>query len=277
MKISAKNFAKHVIKTAKKPKEMPSSQEPDVKDALDEMERRLERKEVDSTSMISNQIKGFENELRILEKEREEDIEENKNKINEVYKLMNNINEKLNKLIEIKTERERKVKELERKVRKKSDKNQQEILNMEDKLKNMELRYRKLKMQRKFSPEQLENIRKSIYSFKQKLEARRRGFAPDMEVADELFSEIPSKHGERSIRHTMKFEAPFPKRAVPAEEIKPELPSLPSLQEMPKAVEEKEPEIPKVPSLDLPPLPKPKRTFLKKLEIMLFGKPKKKF
>ncbi|MBW2965523.1 hypothetical protein KY342_00295 [Candidatus Woesearchaeota archaeon] len=269
MKVSAKRIAKHVIKTARKPKV--SSEEAEVKDVLEDMRKRLERKELDSTSMISNQLKSFE-------KEREEDVEQSQKKINDVYRLMNTINEKLNRLIEIKTERERRVKELEQKVRTKSDTGQQEILRMEDRLNNMELRFRKIRHQRRYSPAQLERIRRALYSFKRRIEEKKRGVSAEVEEPSEelLFPEMPSEPSEK-IRHTMKFEIPAPKKSVPAEEIKPELPSLPSLGEMSKAVEGKEPEIPKVPEFELPPLPKPKKTFWQKLDIMLFGKPKRRF
>ena len=260
---AAKHFAKQVIKTAQKSKKPAVSKE-NVKVILKGMENRVERSELDNTSMIANQIKGFENELKTLEKDKEHETGQNRRKIDEIYNLINAVNERVNKLVELKTERERKIKELEHKIKTESDTNQQEILRMEERLGETEQRYNKLKQQRKFSPTHLERIRRSIESFKRILAEKKTGAKEPS-----LFPEIPQPV---KTRHTLKFEIPAPRRSIPAEEIKPELSALPPLGEMPAAAKEKEPEIPKVPKLSL--MPKQKKTFWQKLEIVIFGKPK---
>lgn len=249
---TGRRFAKQIIRASQKKKKMPKKPS---KKIIPKAGIKPEKE--DYITILKNRINGLEQELRISEKARQEEININKQRIEELYSELNHLRQRV---YGVKTARQKRVEELERKIKEKADVGIQRIIRMERQLKEMEERYEKLKQSKKYSPSNLEVIKRAIESLKQKIEAKKKEMIP----AEEFLP--PS-----GIRHTMKFEMPAPKKGIPAEEIKPELPSI---KEMPGKSFLKEAKIPKVP-LEL--VKKPKRTFGQKLRIFFFGKPKPKF
>jgi len=245
---TAKRFAKQIIRASKKKK---------IKHAPKKTAKRIKEKpkEEDHITFLQRRIKGLEQELRVSEKLRYEEINSNKQKIQGLYSELDHLRERV---YGVKSSRQQRVEELERKVRARSNIELQKVLVMEEQLKTMQQRYEELKKKKKYSPASLRAIEMAIKSLQNKI--------------DEKKQEAVSAP-EPSARHIMKFEMPSPKKSVPAEEIKPELPSLPPIKEDSEEPLGESP-IPQVPE-EL--IKRPKRTFKQKLRIFFFGKPKPKF
>ncbi|MBW2982209.1 hypothetical protein KY343_04990 [Candidatus Woesearchaeota archaeon] len=250
---TAKSFAKRIIKASKKRKKI--VKKPSKKIAAPKREKKPEK--IDYMDFLRNRVQGLEHELRISEELRQEEVDINKKRIEELYTELDHLRERV---FGIKTKREKRVEELEEKIKERAKKAEiYKILEMEHQLKKMQEKYEQLKQSMKYPPASLEVTKMAIESLKQKIDAKKR----------EMTSmKIPLT----GIRHTMKFEAPSPKTGIPAEEIRPELPSLP--KKMPGKPFMKEGRIPNVPP-EL--IKKPKRTFKQKLRIFFLGKPKPKF
>jgi len=107
---AAKLFARQVIKTAKKKKGIP-------KKAV--FKKPVEKGE-DYITMLRTRIKRLEQELRMTQKARQDEININRQKIEALYSSLDNLKERINQLIEIKTSRQKKVEELEKKIKAKA-------------------------------------------------------------------------------------------------------------------------------------------------------------
>ena len=248
IKNSARSFAKKVIKASKKKKAKPAA--PKRKPAEKPEEK------IDPVVFLRNRVAGLEHELRVSEKARQEEVNINKQRIQELYSELDHLRQRV---YGIKTKREQKVEELERRIRERAQATDiHKILEMERQLRDMQSKYEQLKLSKKYSPASLEVVKMAIESLKQKINEKKRQVAHG----------IPS-----GARHVIRFEPPSAKKGIPAEEISPKLPKLPSLKEM-KPVPMEEGVIPPVPP-EL--VRKPKRTFKQKLRIFFLGKPKPRF
>jgi len=247
---TAKHFAKRIIKASKKKKVKHAP----PKKVMHKVEIKPPVEEENHTTFLQNKVSGLEQELRISEKLRQAEISNNTQKIEGLYSELDHLRQRV---YGVKSTRQKRVEELERKIKARTNIELQKVLEMEQQLKRMQAKYEELKQKKKYPASSLSVTEMAIRSLKRRI--------------DEKKKEIVSAP-EPSVRHIMRFEAPAPKKSVPAEEIKPELPSLPPLVEKPgKPIEEM-----KIPQVPAELVKRPKRTFGQKIRIVLFGKPKSK-
>jgi hypothetical protein len=252
-KILAKHIAKGILRASEK-RRKPAHYKKHVRH---EAEIKPGQMPEDYSAFLKNRIQGLEHELRISERLRQEEVEINKKRIEELFFELDHLRKRV---FGIKTERQRRAEELERKIAERAKTTDvHKVMEMEHQLKELQEKYEELKKSEKYSKDSLEGIELTIESLKKKIEAKKKQAFPEAMPA--------------GIKHVIRFfEKPAPKRGIPAEEIRPELPSLPSAKEMAgRPLEEGE-----IPAVPWELVKKPKKPFGHKLRVFFLGKPKPK-
>jgi chromosome segregation ATPase len=210
--------------------------------------KKLETRDKTHIIILQNRVKELKEELDKKNRERKKEDEINEERIDTLTTELDTLKRIIKeKGVELETPSEKRIEKIEKVAKAKTA--YMEITKLEDKLEKMEKKYENLKAQRKFSEDGLEVIKLSIEKLREMIEVKKFDLEKekDLESAPKPF-----------VRHTIKFEAPAPRKSIPAEEeIK--LPPLP--EEMPEKPSLKEPEMPELP----PGFKKPKRTFWQKL------------
>ena len=226
---------------------------------------KVEKHDIGIIEALTNQIKGFESELRQTEQSRKQETDE-------ILKMVQDLRIKIDDLVNVRGKR---LEELEEKIKSREGRNYQELLNIEKQIREMEARYEAAK--RAGVPEEsLGKLKEKMTAMKEKVGAKKEEMEmpveqPPFRVPKGTLMIKPPKEKPRIpmkkkplIKHEVMFGVP-PKAAVPAEEELPMgIPPLPGIPE-PKASFAIPPPPPPPPGLSRPAAPPKKRGFFARL------------